>query len=110
MKTWSEIQKQLIFELTIENLLNMPADRCGPGVYKLYHHKDLIYIGWTDTDMRLEIGAHAEGARQPCTMMATHYWYEKNALGKARDRALTLLQDYIREYCRLPRCNQHRGD
>ena len=73
MKWWSEVQTQLVFDLTVENLLNMPASCCGPRVYKLYHHKDLNNIGWIDTDMRLEIGAHAEGARRPSIMMATHY-------------------------------------
>lgn len=106
MKMWAEVQKQLVFELNTDNLLNMPPSRCGPGVYKLYHNKDLIYIGWTDTDMRLEIGAHAEGLRKPCTMMATHYWNEKTAAGRAQERAQTLLQEFVREYCRLPRCNR----
>ena len=106
MKTWTEVQKQLVFELNADNLLNMPASRCGPGVFKLYHNKDLIYIGWTDRDMRLEIGCHAEGLRNPCTMIATAYWNEKTAPDQAQERAQTLLKEFVREYCRLPRCNR----
>lgn len=107
MKPWSQIQKELVFELNEENLHYMPAERRGPGVYKLYHHKDLIYISWTDRSLHAEITAHFKGTSRCCTMMATHYWYQETEKGKARERALELLKEYIREYCRLPRCHQY---
>jgi hypothetical protein len=79
-----------------------------PGVYGLYQGDDLIYIGRAEgglsiTTIRARIKSHCEGYRGPNTEHATHYRCEVSGDPVARQHKL--LQEYEKQYGRLPRCN-----
>jgi hypothetical protein len=80
------------------------------GVYALYDGDEIIYIGRADgrtVTIRSRLQSHLRGDEGACTQGATHYWRAEHSNPKARE--VELLNDYKRQWRRLPRCNERVG-
>ena len=92
--------------LTSGNLAAVPA---SPGVYLLYRHRRLIYIGLAaSASIREQLRHHLRGAGGPCTRAATEFDYETS------DDPVALYRHYIAVYLDasgglLPECNEQDG-
>jgi hypothetical protein len=91
-----------LYRFTASVIAGAPSD---PGVYALWDHDELIYIGRADgnqaTIQSMLIEHHRGNLEPGC---ATHYSWEL-----ARDpvaRELELLRRFEAQYRRLPRANQ----
>lgn len=77
-----------------------------PGVYALYENGPLIYIGHSTTSIRSRLQDHKAGREGGCTQVASDYKREVTSRPAAREREL--LDEYYRQYGRLPKCNDVR--
>ena len=77
------------------------------GVYALYQDGELIYYGMATTSIRDRLRSHKRGTEGPCTMAATHFNTEVTSRPKEREREL--LEEFQRQYGRMPRCNERIG-
>ena len=75
------------------------------GVFALWAHDELIYVGRaTDSaTIRRRLGEHLE-RRHECTAEATHYSWELSL--RAATREAEILQDYMAQIGKKPRCNE----
>lgn len=85
-----------------------------PGIFCLYHHADLVYVGRTAprTNLHGELG-HALTMAMAGDMSATHFSFEVTHTPKTR--AAEELRDYFERCGSLPRYNEsapvhHEGD
>lgn len=90
--------------LTAGNLAAVPA---SPGVYLLYRHHRLIYIGLAAVggSIREHLRHHLRGAGGPCTRAATEFDYETS------EDPVGLYRHYVAVYLdttggMLPECNE----
>lgn len=88
-----------------KNINNSPTDA---GVYALYDHRELIYIGRGEgqSGIRTRLLYHMS-ENNPCTADATSYCCERSSNPARRERYL--LEEYEKRYHRLPRCNERIG-
>lgn len=80
------------------------------GVYKLYQGNLLIYIGRAigqGVTIRTRLQSHFRGDEGPCTQAATAY--ERFACRDPRAEERRLLEEHLRLYGTLPRCNARVG-
>ena len=89
------------------NLGSAPA---SPGVYLLYRHHQLIYIGLAagGANIREQLRQHLRGLGGPCTRAATEFDYETSS------DPLALYRHYVAVYLEtsaglLPECNEQDG-
>jgi len=75
-----------------------------PGVYTIWDHAEIIYIGKAEKSVRSRLEAHRLGNEGPCTMNATHFQVEENNTPAKRERQL--IREYLAEHGKLPRCNE----
>lgn len=76
------------------------------GVYALYDHQDLIYIGRSDGEcktIRARLQRHKDGRECRCTRKATLYRQERCDDPESREHEL--LKEYLAAHGKLPRCN-----
>lgn len=75
------------------------------GVYGLYDGSETIYVGKGEglDGIRGRLRRHKEGYEGYCTKSATYFNYETYFNPSQREREL--LQEYMRLWGRLPRCN-----
>jgi hypothetical protein len=92
---------------TTGHLAAVPA---SPGVYLLYRHHRLIYIGLAAAggSIRAHLGHHLRGAGGRCTRAATEFDYETS------DDPVGLFGHYVAVYLDttgglLPECNEQDG-
>lgn len=93
-----------LYSFTDKNLDNAPD---VAGVYALYDGNLLIYIGRAQggqTTIRTRLKDHKSGREGRGTQAASTYRREPCTNPVAREREL--LQEYQRQYGRLPRCNE----
>lgn len=89
---------------TNDNLGNAPAKH---GVYQLYEDSAIIYIGRAagiGVTIRSRLSDHAAGRDGPCTKAYTHY--KREVTESAKSREYELLEEFQRNYGRLPACNE----
>src|SRR5688572_18845627 len=55
---------------------NVDASPEEPGLYGLFRHGELIYIGSSGVSIRSRLQRHFNGYEGRCTQMATHYQRE----------------------------------
>lgn len=79
------------------------------GVYVLYEHLELIYVGKGDGEggIKSRLQSHKRGDEGKCTKAATSYKAERDKNPSARERYL--LKEYFQKHKRLPRCNKRIG-
>jgi hypothetical protein len=89
------------------NLASVPA---SPGVYLLYRHHRLIYIGLAagGGSIREHLRQHLRGLGGPCTRAATEFDYETSS------DPVALYRHYVAVYVDisggvLPECNEQDG-
>jgi hypothetical protein len=89
------------------NLGSAPA---SPGVYLLYRHHQLIYIGLAagGANIREQLRQHLRGLGGPCTRAATEFDYETSS------DPVALYRHYVAVYVDisggvLPECNEQDG-
>lgn len=95
-----------VYPFTAQNVNNAPATA---GVYALFINNVLIYIGralGVTTTIRSRLQCHYCGSEGPCTQAATHYMRESCSNPATREKEL--LDEYLRLYGRLPKCNEVR--
>ena len=90
------------YPFNIPTLAGAPADA---GVFALFEHDELIYIGSVNgrgatIQSRLR---ELQRAADLCTSRATHYAWEISIYPRVREAAL--LGEYQQRFHRLPRCN-----
>ena len=90
---------------TDTNVSDSPTDI---GVYALYEHRELIYIGKGEGQegIRTRLQYH-RNRNNPCTRNATSYRCERNR--DPAQREIHLLEEYQKGHRRLPRCNERIG-
>ncbi len=78
------------------------------GVYVLYEYTELIYIGKGDgkEGIRTRLQYH-KNKNNPCTKNATSYCCERSRDPVEREKYL--LEEYLEEHGKLPRCNGRIG-
>lgn len=79
------------------------------GVYALWDGNALIYYGSSSGTFSTVAGRlrdHLSGREGRCTQHATHFQAESTAAALTRER--DLINEYLRTYGRLPRCNDVR--
>jgi hypothetical protein len=93
--------------LTSGNLASVPASQ---GVYLLYRHHRLIYIGLAAVggSIREQLRHHLRGVGGACTRTATEFDYETSV------DPVALYRHYVAVYLEtsgglLPECNEHDG-
>lgn len=76
-----------------------------PGVYALWEHGELIFLGRASVSetIRARLSAHLAGADLPCTRSATHYSWALSLQPAAREAEV--LREFRLRFGRLPRCN-----
>jgi hypothetical protein len=89
---------------------NLDSAPASPGVYLLYRHHRLIYIGLAagGGNIRVHLRQHLRGLGGPCTRAATEFDYETSS------DPLALYRHYVAVYAdasggMLPECNEHDG-
>ena len=94
------------YRFTDKNISNSPTDI---GVYVLYEHRELIYIGKGDgmNGIKSRLRAHKRGDEGRCTQRATSYRRERHRDPSARE--VYLLEEFYKRHSRLPRCNERIG-
>ena len=78
-----------------------PEDR---GVYVLWHHADVLFIGEADENLKSVLAEHLEGARGECTRAATHYSWEITSLDSLLESEL--LAECLSDREAPPRCQE----
>lgn len=77
------------------------------GVYALHQDGDLIYYGSSMASIRDRLRSHKSGAEGPCTKTASHFNTELTSRPVEREKEL--LEEFQRQYGRLPKCNERVG-
>ena len=77
------------------------------GVYALHQDGELTYYGRASSSIRDRLQSHKSGAEGPCTKAATHFNTELTSAPIAREKEL--LEEFERQYGRLPKCNERVG-
>ena len=86
--------------------ISIAPDRMG--VYALYQDGELSYYGMAEsTTIRDRLRTHKGGAEGPCTKAATHFNTELTSAPISREKEL--LEEFQRQYGRLPKCNERVG-
>ena len=95
-----------LYRFTERNISSAPTDI---GVYALYRHGELIYIGKADSrgGIRSRLLCHKRGDEGRCTQQATSYKRERHSDPLARE--IYLQEEYLRKYGGLPLCNDRIG-
>jgi hypothetical protein len=89
-----------IYSFTWDNINKAPD---SPGVYALYDHDEIIYIGQSEKSIRSRLSDHKSGNGASGTVSATDYWRE--VCSSPPEREAELLRWFYSENNRLPRCN-----
>ena len=84
---------------------NVDLSPTAIGVYALYDDSETIYIGKGDGEngIRARLQSHKRGDEGSCTQFASHYRREISRYPTMREKEL--LQEYLQENKKLPRCN-----
>lgn len=79
------------------------------GLYALWEEGELVYLGRASSGstIRACLLEHLAGNVCPCAADATHYSWELSLQPDAREAQL--LQEFRKEFGRLPRCNADAG-
>lgn len=88
---------------------NVDGSPTGIGVYALYDVGESIYIGKAEGQggIRERLRAHKRGDEGTCTKGTSDYRREVCSDPSARE--VQLLEEYKRDYGKLPRCNERVG-
>jgi hypothetical protein len=80
-----------------------------PGLYALWEEGELVFLGRAsyESTIRTRLLEHLAGKLCPCAADATHYSWELSLQPGSREAQL--LQEFRRQYGRLPRCNDAAG-
>lgn len=77
----------------------------GLGLYILYRHDEIIFIGTCAASIRARLFDHLEGKDEACKQSATHYRCEESQdLGTEQDH---LIEEYKARYGVRPKCNEN---
>jgi hypothetical protein len=76
------------------------------GVYALWEDEELIYLGRASRVVTIRACLKRQLTRSlcPCAERATHYSWELSL--RPATRELELLQDFLEQHGRMPRCNE----
>jgi hypothetical protein len=79
------------------------------GLYALWEEGELVYLGRAsyESTIRAHLLEHLAGKVCPCAAGATHYSWELSL--QPGNREAQLLQEFRKQYGRLPRCNGAAG-
>ena len=95
-----------LYTFNQDNVNQAPANH---GVYQLYQDGITTYIGRAAGDgvtIRSRLQSHFRGDEGPCTKAAATY--RREATSRPVTRESELIDEYVRTYGALPRCNDVR--
>ncbi len=91
-----------LYPFTKTNVDDAPG---SPGVYGLYRNGVTTYCGSSEVSIRTRLQRHKSGLEGPCTANAVFFNWELTAADYAKAREKQLLDEHVRQYGRLPQCN-----